>query len=128
MSAYTPGPWYWHVDADGRASLRTPDRGNLIVMDIASRGKLSTPRFAIWSGMDAEAPRNRMGGILVDGHTESHPDARLIAAAPELLEALRYAEAFISIAVPSTARDRDEAVNEVLPAIRAAIAKATGNG
>jgi hypothetical protein len=56
----------------------------------------------------------------------SEANARLIAAAPELLEAARVAEAFIAIAVPMRAADRSEAVDEVLPRLRAAIAKATG--
>lgn len=59
-----------------------------------------------------------------------HADARSFAddranmaeaRAERLEEALRYAEAFISVAVPQLARDRDEATNEVLPTIRAAL-------
>lgn len=44
------------------------------------------------------------------------------AAVAELVEAANYAMAFISIAVPTLARDRDEAINEVLPKLRAALA------
>lgn len=42
-----------------------------------------------------------------------------------LVEALETAEAFIMIAVPYYARDRKEAV-EILPGIRAALARAKG--
>lgn len=55
----------------------------------------------------------------------AEPNARLIAAAPELLAALREAESFIGGALPRYAQDGDEAVARTLPIIRAAIAKAT---
>lgn len=100
---YTPGPWYWHWNGQGQwegqgyPSLRTPDRGQLIVMDFGRRGMQgATPRFAKWVGMEEGAARNRLGGILVDFHVFQgayglHPDARLIAAAPQLLRFLKEA-------------------------------------
>lgn len=57
---------------------------------------------------------------------EACANARLIASAPELLDACRAAEAFIAGAVPSLAKDRNEAIDAVLPLLRLALAKATG--
>lgn len=88
----TPGPWYWHTDAlTGRVSLRTPDRGQLIVMDCARRGMHgAAPRFAVWPYLNIGQPRGRLGGILEDFDGD-HPDARVIVAAPVLLAALEEA-------------------------------------
>lgn len=93
MSAqHTAGPWYWHTDSEGRVSLRTPDRGNLVVMDCARKGmRGGAPRFAMWPGIVEGTPRGRLGGILQDGAPDVlawHPDAILIVAAPELLAEL----------------------------------------
>lgn len=83
----TPGPWYWHTEHGGRVSLRTPDRGNLIVMDVVRRGMQGAePRFAHWQGLFEGAPRERQGGILLPNL--NHPDVHLIAAAPLLQKAL----------------------------------------
>lgn len=87
--SHTAGPWYWHVDSNGRISLRTPDRGQLIVMDFGRVGMQSAaPRFAYWDGMEDGKPRARLGGILMTATPDTiaqHPDARLIEAAPDLL-------------------------------------------
>jgi hypothetical protein len=88
VSAHTPGPWYWHTDSRGQVSLRTPDRGNLIVMDCARKGMQgAAPRFAIWPHMEEGVERGRLGGILVDFDSD-HPDAHLIVSAPDLYLAL----------------------------------------
>jgi hypothetical protein len=50
----------------------------------------ATPRFAHWDGIEGGTERERMGGIMCDGvklpSGDLHPDAKLIAAAPELLQ------------------------------------------
>ncbi|HDS1221719.1 TPA: hypothetical protein QEF96_000382 [Stenotrophomonas maltophilia] len=119
-SKHTPGPWHWFEREDGHVYLATPDRGRLYVMDFARKGmRGATPRFALWPGED----RGRLGGIMHDfleaGGT-LHPDARLIAAAPELLEAAQAAWNCIA-ELPST-----QARVEVAELLLAAIAKATG--
>ncbi len=59
--------------------------------------------------------------IAVFRGVDSDANARLIAAAPDLLDALRLAEGFIADRVPNTAE-----MAHVWLTIRAVIAKATG--
>jgi hypothetical protein len=84
---HTPGPWEWCENSRGKY-LATPDRGHLTVMDCVRLGMSGAqPRFAVWEGPQ----RERMGGIMFSASEltlADHPDARLIAAAPELLAAL----------------------------------------
>lgn len=86
MSAkHTSGPWQWH-SFDGKSlCLVTPDRGKLIVMHCTRAGMQgATYQFVCRTGNEA--------GILVDATREnigSFPDARLIAAAPDLLAACK---------------------------------------
>lgn len=99
-AVHTGGPWYWHVDSNGRISLRTPDRGQLIVMDFARVGmQAAGPRFAYWDGMEDGKPRARLGGILMAATPNTiagHPDAKLMEAAPDLLAALKLARECIA--------------------------------
>lgn len=102
MSDHTPGPWTsdWHT-------VHSPDGG-----------------IIAWCGEGrSEYDSDRAQDALFNANT------RLIATAPELLEALECAEQFISngvelgyIALP----DRPDPALDTLPAIRAAIAKAKG--
>ena len=100
MSAHTPGPW--SLDDAIHDHVKADDYHSI------DAGQGFTPQGFGLQGMMSLA------------------NARLIAAAPELLAALIVAESFLSIAVPERAIDRNEAVREVLPQVRAAIAKATG--
>lgn len=100
LSKATAGPWQWHLSHDG-LSLRTPDRGQLIIMDVGRTGDI---RFAKRTDKDR-------GGLLCDSKeflpqpmrvgfcTLDNPDASLIPAmvnaAPALLSMARdYALAF----------------------------------
>lgn len=124
----TPGPWYWHIDSQGAPSLRTPDRGQLIVMDFGRLGmQRGTARFAEWPGISSGVQRQRLGGILCDAKhwfsPESginHPDARLIAASPDLMDAARAAMICIGELSPTQARV------ETMQALQAAVEKAGG--
>jgi hypothetical protein len=85
---HTPGPWAWFKEKYD-FYLGTPDRGRLFVMGFIRRGMTGgQPTFSVWEGED----RERLGGIMEDGQNidlETHPDARLIASAPDLLAALK---------------------------------------
>lgn len=86
---HTPGPWAWYLDDNG-IDLRTPHSGQLLVMDYGSAvTRRPVLRFA--------ERTDRMGGLMQAAHnliTTKHsrpgfveidnPDARLIAAAPDL--------------------------------------------
>lgn len=125
MSKFTPGPWQWDVTQSGEVRLVTPDRGRLYVMGFARQGmRGAQPRFSLWG----EGPRERRGGIMHDFSEAGgalHPDARLIAAAPELLEALIAMEAEKS---DYMIRNKlgNPAAEHTNKMARAAIAKATG--
>lgn len=88
---HTPGPWDWYQSNQGVPYIGTPHSGHLLVMDFVRKGMNSAqPRFATWKGDN----RERMGGIMVPAGKlvlADHPDAILIAAAPELLKACRAA-------------------------------------
>ena len=73
-TGHTKGPW----------SLFVGDDGKTIQVDIAPRPTGKRPCIVFWTGFDAcDLPIE-----------EQIANARLIAAAPDLLEALRNVEAF----------------------------------
>ena len=89
---HTPGPWDWYMNDRGEAMLATSDRGRLYVMQPVRCGMQGgTVRFAEWG----EGERGRRGGVMRDAkeHLQAgvlmHPDALLIAAAPDLLDVVQ---------------------------------------
>jgi hypothetical protein len=91
---HTPGPWFFHRDEllhDGR-----PNGSLHLVADVDQEG----------NGLDWQT---------------NEANARLIAAAPDMLEALRRLEAMVRILPPDM-----DAPDSALAQARAAIAKATG--
>lgn len=93
MAGHTPGPW----------ALR---RGHSVVeiRTVAGLAVAQTTSDAYWQSFSAEADAN----------------ARLIAAAPEMLEALKQAREYLRYSLGSTSETNP------YPAIDAAIAKAEG--
>ena len=117
---HTPGPWDWYMNDRGEAMLATSDRGRLYVMQPVRCGMQGgTVRFAEWG----EGERGRRGGVMRDAkeHLQAgvlmHPDALLIAAAPDLFAALQRA---LNVLDATGAQDDANAA-------RAAIAKAVGS-
>jgi hypothetical protein len=111
LRGHTPGPWEW-VEGTRGPRLSTPDRGKLIVMDFVRCGMQGAqPRFARWDGIDKGSQRTRMGGILSEG--TDHPDARLIAAAPELFDECERLRAELT-----ARRARDAEVEALVAALR----------
>jgi hypothetical protein len=90
MSKHTPGPWHYFETEDGRCRVK-PLNGKYIVAEC--------------SAMEPQCE-------------EQGSNARLIAAAPDLLEALRR--------LLDSGDVRDAAEKGALAAARAAIAKAEG--
>lgn len=118
---HTAGPWDWFMSDNGQVMLATPDRGRLYVMQTVRCGMQgATVRFAYWG----EGERGRRGGIMrkaeefLSNGVLMHPDALLISAAPDLLEALKD----LLHAFPG---EYDAPPQHIVSA-RAAIAKALG--
>lgn len=100
MSAakHTPGPWRLRAAAGSRSLWRIVNAAGRVI------GTISRP----FQGVDA-----------------ADADARLIAAAPELLEALQAAYDALAISYPLHSCDMDKR-GAILGQARAAIAKAEG--
>ena len=121
---HTPGPWQWVIRGGNEVTLVHPGHGWLTVMDFVRRGMQGgTFRLATWKGDE----RENMGGIMRPAHeikAAEHPDARLIAAAPDLLAACQ------AMLAHGCGGDyplgRVAAWEEAVSLAEAAIAKATG--
>ena len=102
MSGHTKGPW----------EVARTDAGIIVRTESVKKTRAGASRYAAIGGFDRSDPEQL---------AEALANARLIAAAPELLEALMLAESVY----------RQNCVNEgepssVLDAMQAAILKATG--
>lgn len=103
---HTPGPWQWELNEKNKQITLCggATRYDLSVMDFTRWGMGgATPRFLNTNdGFNTLAPAIDYAEI-VEGRehhahwfkTVNHPDAKLIAAAPELLEALQNAANFL---------------------------------
>lgn len=138
-STHTPGPWRWFGNRSGGVYLATAHSGRKYVMGFQRYGMNGAqPAFRVDHIMvpAAELVEFAVGDGTARGFKEGDrdpsvyrydvigidsPDARLIAAAPELLEAL---EAMVRDADRS---QRPGGGSSVPPSARAAISKARGH-
>lgn len=107
MSAHTPGPWA--IDPD---PTKSNELNGICVTRASDVGKGS------W--LPIAEVRGERFPPLYDDNSQAQANARLIAAAPELLKTLQRAERCISGYTASSQKECG------LEAIRAVIAKATG--
>jgi hypothetical protein len=96
MSKHTPGPWEVDSNAQGELLVMSRDGAAIAVVPVGAYGRSE----------------------------RSQPNARLIAAAPELLEALRHVMQALDLVTPGRAADSPAARS--LRVATAAIAKAEG--
>lgn len=95
MSQHTPGPWKAHVD-DGGIWVEPPNPNEPVICDIVLRANAASTLSAV----------------------EDEANANLIAAAPEMLEALEASLAYVDIRVFGWLEYEKQ--------VRAAISKAKG--
>jgi len=125
MTKHTPGPWVWTQRLGGKGTnLVHPHRGWLVVMDFVRLGMMSAqPRFAVWKGDE----RENMGGIMTKAselEVHKHPDALLIASAPELLASCKAMLHVLSNATVGVVGGVN--FHEVVQTALTAVAKAEG--
>ena len=122
---HTPGQWRWTKQFTGQWALMTGR--SLLVMDFVRQGMNGAqPRFSDRNG----EPRGGLMHKAEDLDLATHPDATLIAAAPDLLEACKGVDevyAALQSALPVIAGTSSfDVVTEAVRKARAAIAKAEG--
>ena len=101
MSEHTKGQWAWYENPSGGCRVQTTGVG---IADVLSRAGVPHP-------VQESCAAN----------------ARLIAAAPEMLDALESAEKYLDECGPLLGEeDLESGVHEMLAIVRAAIAKARG--
>ena len=143
--AHTPGPWSWFGNQHG-VYLATPDRGRTYVMGFRRMGLQGAQptfrdggvmrpaselvRFSVGNGLAKGFSDGRADGSVYryDISSIDHPDARLIAAAPDYHTAAREIDR-LALVIESAVRFSDPtnlaAVRAALKANQAAILKAT---
>ena len=98
---HTPGPWMQHG-----STIYSPDNGNVCVVTEIHTGIIGAPPI----------------GITSEDWKEAMANARLIAAAPELLEACKHVMGNL------TKADTQTWAYDLAKELRAAILKAEGGG
>lgn len=107
--SHTRGPWYWELNKAGRqVYLMTTHSGRLVVMDFARWGtQHAAPRFRVdgimEKAVDLSAPFRGQEHNEHWTRTITHPDAVLMAAAPELFDALVLMEKAYRALLPGAA-------------------------
>lgn len=113
MSGHTKGPWVLNYDEyDGKVSVRS---GN--ARDLAD--------YPLYYEV-VRSVGGRVHGANFDDYSEVEANARLIAAAPDLLEALEDLESDIAGRFDMEDPSTNPGIKFAIEAARAAIAKATG--
>lgn len=142
---FTPGPWRWYGNTKHGFYLATTHSGRLHVMGFERKGmRVAQPTFRDERHMMAPAsdiPIFEVCHDATDPRDERvyrhdivgfrNPDAHLIAAAPELYDALKVFAAEPLSTEPGHNRTRlfsFEDLDEKIRRARAAIAKAEGQG
>ena len=108
MSKHTPGPWI------------TDDYSKNDVARHVMNGNGNGPVYI------ARVPLQSAAGMRTNAYSAQEANARLIAAAPDLLEALRAADWYIGQLEPFVYGPDDDGIHEERAKVKAAIAKATG--
>lgn len=101
MSKHTPGPWFAFI------------KGDTIAVGTAKNGR-EVDAVVHWSGFDSCG---------VD-HVEQRANARLIAAAPDMLAALKLVEAALAVGNGINRRSQPIGGKTYISQLKAAIAKA----
>lgn len=110
MTTHTPGPWF----AEQQLHEHTGESlGWIINFD---GGRIGWSSYATAKPYERESAPHPIGGA----------NARLIAAAPELLEACQYAGEVIESLDGISRNNAEQLLAESLDKLHAAIAKATG--
>jgi len=106
---FTPGPWRYVPMLSGSENHR-------------GFHLYGTGSYGHWPFASVQ-PGDGDGAL---GEANARRIVQCVNAHDEMVDALREAETFVMLAVPHFAADRKEAVERVLPVIRAALQKARG--